>query len=580
MTVPTEPTEPKEPPTLPTEPAEATGAAEVDDVIGPARRFRRTRAVFAPAGRVLARIPHPPWRSKRGLFVLLLLVAGFSTVAGVGGVLVVEYSETASFCGQCHTMDPELKAYAMSPHKEVTCAECHVEPGVAGFVKAKANGTKQLIGIITGQYPTPIPPPDHAKLPSVKDSCMKCHEVDKLTENGGPVKLILRPRYRPDETNTRDLVAVMLRPAGLGQSSGTPDAAPEVAVRGVHWHIEQKVTYTSNDEHARKIPLVDITFKDGTQRQYIAGTEVAVSMDVKPDIDRIKETQTTRVMDCIDCHNRVGHAVPSPERAVDEAMAAGRISAALPFIKRDGVALLNADYPSLAAADTAITGLRSTYAAKYPLVLKTQQMQVSGAIDALKQVYRLIATPEMKVQAKTYPDNLGHQASLGCFRCHDDAHFRVVKGRITNEKIPSACATCHTFPQIGASVSNPAPADPSVAFPLAVKPADIPLGAKPADHKDKLYVFSHKGAVSKLDPTGTTCAGCHTRSYCANCHTSGAVKVRHNEMLYNHTSAITTAGGTQGCAYCHQPAYCEKCHKEPVLQAGPLPLAIKARLAP
>ena len=58
----------------------------------------------------------------------------------------------------CHTMDPELKAYAMSPHKEVACAECHVEPGVAGFVKAKANGTKQLIDIITGKYPTPSRP--------------------------------------------------------------------------------------------------------------------------------------------------------------------------------------------------------------------------------------------------------------------------------------------------------------------------------------------------------------------------------------------------------------------------------------
>ena len=578
MTVPPRPTKPPEPTELPAA-TEGIGATEPDDGIPPTRRFRRLRALFAPVGRVLARIPHPPWRSKRGLFVLFLLVAGFSTVAGVGGVLVVEYSETASFCGRCHTMDPELKAYAMSPHKEVTCAECHVEPGVAGFVKAKANGTKQLIGIITGNFPTPIPPPDHADLPSVKDSCMKCHEVDKLTENGGPVKLVLRPRYRPDAANTRELVAIMLRPAGLGQTSGTADAAAEGAVRGVHWHIEQQVTYTSSDEHARKIPLVDITFKDGTQKQYIAGTEVAVSMNVKPDIDRLKQTQTTRQMDCISCHNRVGHAVPSAASAVDKAIADGRISTALPFIKRDGVALLNADYPTLDSADAAITGLRATYAAKYPLVLKKHEVQVSGAIDALKQVYRLIATPEMKVQAKTYPDNLGHQASLGCFRCHDDAHYRVVQGRITKEKIPSTCATCHTFPQIGRSVGSPTPSSKPVAFPLT-NAADIPLGVQPADHKDKLYVFSHNKAVSKLDPAGTTCAGCHTRNSCANCHDSGAVKVKHTEMLYKHASAITTAGGTQACAYCHQPVYCQKCHKDVVLEPGGLPLSIKIRPAP
>src|SRR5665647_1814467 len=159
-------------------------------------------------------------------------------------------------------------------------------------------------------------------------------------------------------------------------------------------------------------------------------------------------------MDCIDCHNRVGHAVASPDQAVDEAMSAGKISPDLPYIKRNSVALLNGSYASLDAADKAITGLRDTYAAKYPLVLKSHDAQVSGAIDELKAVYRLIATPAMKVQAKTYPDNLGHQNSPGCFRCHDGAHYLVVKGKITNEKIPSECSTCHTFPQIGTGATD------------------------------------------------------------------------------------------------------------------------------
>jgi len=170
----------------------------------------------------------------------------------------------------------------------------------------------------------------------------------------------------------------MLRPVGLGQPSGSSDAAAESAVRGVHWHIEQQVTYTSGDEHARKIDLVEITSKeDGTTKQYVSGAEVGVSTDVKPDIDRLRQSQTTRTMDCIDCHNRVGHAVPSPERAVDDAISDGRISAALPFVKRDGVALLKGDYPTLYAADKAITGLGATYAAKYPLVFKTSEAKVT-----------------------------------------------------------------------------------------------------------------------------------------------------------------------------------------------------------
>src|SRR6185436_10893597 len=135
-------------------------------------------------------------------------------------------------------------------------------------------------------------------------------------------------------------------------------------------------------------------------------------------------------------------------------------------------------------------------AAKYPLVLKTQDAQVTQSIDALKGVYRLIATPAMKVQAKTYPDNVGHQTSPGCFRCHDDAHYLVVKGRITNEKIPSTCATCHTFPQIAGTTASLAGSAKPVGFPLVDKPVEFPLGVRPADHKDNLYVFSHKTAAS------------------------------------------------------------------------------------
>ena len=566
---PTEPTEPNQPMTVPTEPTAPTEKTEVDEGVVPVRRrFRRTRAFFAPVSRTLGKIPHPSWRSRRGVFVLFVLFAGFGAVAAVGGVTAIHYSETSSFCGMCHTMDPELKAYAMSPHKEVACAECHVEPGAAGFIKAKLNGTKQLVGVLTGQFPTPIPPPDHADLPSVRDTCLKCHSLEEITANGGPVKLVLRPRYRLDEANTRESVAVLLRPGGLGEASGA---------RGVHWHVAQTVTYTSGDVRAQKIDLVEFKDADGTMKQYIAGTQVGVSTDVLPDIARLKASQTTRLMDCIDCHNRIGHAVASPDQAVDEAMAAGKISADLPFIKRDSVALLNGTYQSLDLADEAFAGLRATYAAKYPLVLKSHDKQINTSIDELKRIYRLIATPAMKVQAKTYPDNLGHQSAPGCFRCHDGAHYLVVKGKITNQKIPSECSTCHTFPQIGTGATSSSLVDKPATTSLASQLAEFPLGVRPATHKDKLYVFNHKNLTKSVDPAGTTCAACHARTYCENCHKSGAINVNHDTMLYKHASAITAAGGTQACALCHLPVYCATCHKDPVLQLGAQPLAIAAK---
>jgi nitrate/TMAO reductase-like tetraheme cytochrome c subunit len=554
-------------PAEPTKPAQALDAPRAD-AVGEKRRLRHVRAAVAPVRRVLHKIPHPPWRSKRGIFLLFVLFGGFGAVATMGGVTAVGFSETPAFCGSCHTMEPELKAYAMSPHSQVPCATCHVKPGIGGFVAAKVSGTKQLFDIVTGNFPTPIEPPDHAKLPSVQDTCLSCHNLADLTANGGPVKLLLTPRYLSDEANTQQTVAVMLRPGGLGDASG---------VLGVHWHVAQTVTYTTSDIHSSKIDLISIKEKNGTTEQYIAGSQVAVSDDVQVDINRLKLSETTRTMDCIDCHNRIGHEVPSTDATVDAAIASGKISATLPYIKKNGVALLNGNYPTTEAANAAIEGLQKTYATAYPLVAKADAGKVTAAISELKTEYALIATPAMKVQAKTYPDNLGHQTSLGCFRCHDGAHYLVDKGKITSQTIPSACSTCHTFPQVSASAAkytlNATPATSSVASVIA----NIPLGVKPADHQDKLYVFSHKNGVKSVDPAGTSCAACHTTNYCQNCHNTGAINIKHDAMLTNHASVAAAAGGTQVCTYCHQEVSCAKCHKGPILnQNGPVaPISAK-----
>lgn len=487
-------------------------------------------------------IPHPPWNSRRGVLLRFLLIAGFGAVAAFGLLYTAHYTETASFCGRCHTMGPELKAHDLSPHRQLACAECHVEPGVRGFIKAKANGTKQLVQVMTGTFPKPIPPPDHSQLPSVRDTCLRCHSVRDITRDGGPVKLVLRPRYQADEKNTRELVALVLRPAGLGTASGA---------KGVHWHIQETVRYSSTDPAAQKIDLVEITRPDGAVNQFVAAAEVNVSTDAAADVARVRAASRPRVMDCIDCHNRVGHAVPSTEQAVDDAIAAGRISAALPFVKRDAVTLLNGDYPTLAAADAAMDRLATGYQGRYPLVSRRMSAQIAAAVAELKRIYRQLATPDMKVQARTYPDNLGHQRSPGCFRCHDGAHYQVVAGKLTDKVIPSSCATCHTFPQVGGNVPS------------------ISLAGQPASHADKLYVFNHAKLTSDVDPSTTSCAACHTRAYCVNCHSTNVAKVNHDEMLYNHAASIRRAGG-QSCAYCHQAVYCARCHAtDPVLSTPP-----------
>lgn len=491
------------------------------------RRGRRLPRFLRPH-----RLPHPALRTPLGVLVVFLLVVGATAAGTVGTVQAIHWTETPDFCGRCHTMDPELKAFAVSPHRDLTCGECHVEPGPAGWVKSKIQGTKQLFQILTNTYPIPILPPAHEELPTVADTCLKCHEMSTRVADGGPVRLVLESKYALDEANTESKVALVLRPQGVGFGYKT---------KGVHWHIATPVDYLRADERARQIDYVRVSWSDGTTDEWIVASAVTVPEDVRPDIDLLASKETERRMDCLDCHNRVGHGAPSVAKAVDAAIDDGRISAALPYIKREALDKVDRLYSSAAGGEAAIDGIRDFYAIRYPDVLATRGAEVDAAVAELKSIYRLVSTPHMKQDSTTFPSNLGHQDNAGCFRCHDGAHYKVVDGRLTNETIPSSCQTCHTFPQIGTVTSA------------------VLIGDRPTSHYDRLWTFSHKSEVASADPAGTSCGACHTPTYCDNCHSTKVVQVPHDQMLMNHAQTVRDLGA-ETCTVCHQKPYCAQCH--------------------
>ncbi len=446
---------------------------------------------------------------------------------------LLNWTETADFCGRCHTMAPELAAYEAGPHRDVACAECHVEPGIAGWIKAKLNGTRQLVEVVLGTFPTPIPPPEHSDLPGAAVTCQRCHAV------ASHVVTMLKTTtvYAEDETNTRQFVGLLVRPAG-GDVFDINTS--------VHWHVLRTVNYWSPDANGSRIDLVEATGEDGVVREYLSQAAISDSGHVAPDVTRIQADQSSTTMSCYDCHNRVGHPIPNPRTELDYELSTGAIDPSLPFIKREGMRILWGSYPDDAAAEAAVDELTTFYAVNYPSVSATKSAEIQTAITQIKDIYQTAATPEMKVTAKTYPDNLGHLDFPGCFRCHDGGHFLVENGVATNKTIPSTCDTCHTFPQLGPAV------------------ASLPLGQPPDSHEDNLWVFDHKSVATNLDPGGTTCGECHARDFCVNCHSTGAVTVDHDEMATNHAKVIRDQGNT-ACAYCHQPVYCARCHADPVL---------------
>ncbi len=57
----------------------------------------------------------------------------------------------------------------------------------------------------------------------------------------------------------------------------------------------------------------------------------------------------------------------------------------------------------------------------------------------LQRIFRENIFPEMKVDWRTHPDNVGHYYFNGCFRCHDGNH-KSKDGKV----ISKDCNSCHT----------------------------------------------------------------------------------------------------------------------------------------
>ena len=329
----------------------------------------------------------------------------------------VNYMDSVRFCGQtCHTvMQPEYTAYQNSPHARVECVACHIGPGASWFVRSKLSGVRQVFAVALHTYSTPIPTPVQNLRPA-RETCEACHWPAKFT--GDRLRTITK--YAEDEKNTESKT-VLLMHIGGGAGQG---------IHGVHVGPGVTIRYAS-DESRQNIPWV--SYQKGSAEPVTYAAE-----GFKP--ERLN-TLATRVMDCVDCHNRPSHTFELPERAVDESMAAGEISAALPRVKKESVAVLKAGYSSREDAQRRLSSaFENFYRQMYPDLFKTRRAQIQRSAAAVLDIYNRNVFPAMKVTWGSYSNNLGHTDFTGCFRCHDDAHSSAQAQKITQD-----CNACHSL---------------------------------------------------------------------------------------------------------------------------------------
>ena len=108
-------------------------------------------------------------------------------------------------------------------------------------------------------------------------------------------------------------------------------------------------------------------------------------------------------------------------------------------MKKKALELLKQPYATQAAgADNISRSLLAYYQQSYPQIWTAQRQDVENAARDVQAIYQRNVFPEMKVDWGTYPNNIGHTNTAGCFRCHDGNHTAKDGAAITQD-----CNACH-----------------------------------------------------------------------------------------------------------------------------------------
>jgi len=387
-------------------------------------RARRRRA---PEQGAEAADELPVWdlnqdRIRRNFLVFLTLTAANLVIVAVATYKGVETMDSTPFCGAtCHSvMQPEYTTYQRSPHARVKCVECHIGPGANWFVKSKLSGSWQVVSVAFNLYPRPIPVPVHSLRPA-RETCEQCHWPQKFVGD----RFRVNTHFEEDEANTEVKTVLVVKVGGhqAGRS------------HGIHWHVdpENTVRYRA-DESRRAIYEIEMIGKGGAVKRW---------KGPKADSPEAAAATEWRTMDCVDCHNRPTHIYRTPEQELDTTLVERRIDVSLPYVRREGLRALQADYPSHEAGREGIAkALADFYRRSYPEVATKKADEIAAAGRALGDIWCWNVFPSMGIAWGTYGNQIGHRdmsTEVGCFRCHDEEH-KTTEG----EAISQDCTTCHS----------------------------------------------------------------------------------------------------------------------------------------
>jgi nitrate/TMAO reductase-like tetraheme cytochrome c subunit len=410
-------------------------------------------------------------------------------VIGAGGIVAWEYSNSDAFCANmCHSVHPEeTRAHNESAHARVNCVECHMgRLSTLHLLALKPTHAKELWGMIAG-YERPV---TSSTLRPSRDHCESCHWPSAVHRDS----LAIKKRYATDPESSETIYRLTLHTA-VG-------AVREKEAKGIHWHIDNDVSFIATDPQRRQIPWVQVKATDGTVSTYVDTASKVPLEDLKK--------FTARRIECFDCHNAVGHPFPNPEDLVDTAIAEGKIDRALPSAKARAVALIEKSSKLVGFEKDLAPQIEKLIAESAPKVEQTDETRAQEKKFAteMKRILLDASFSHEGLSWKTFPSHAGHKDFPGCFRCHDGKHLNE-KG----ESIRLQCTLCHDLPQVVREVGEG-------SVPSLVKGKEG--NAPPSSHSKPNFMHDHQNQATKK------CESCHGDSehgteggkFCSNpaCH--------------------------------------------------------------
>lgn len=365
-------------------------------------------------------------RVRTLVMAALALTSVNLAILSVGTYQGIQAVSSRNFCANaCHeVMVPEAVTHQASTHASVECVKCHVGAGAKGFVASKIQGAQQLLQVLRGDVPRPVPPPLH--LPHAEETCRHCHATGR--NQGQSYRHLVK--YTDEET-AKPLHTIMMLKVG-----GPPDEAnKEKGWHGIHRHVEPgfEVRYVANKDRT-EVNAVEVKRSDGSKSLYLR--EGAPPPAEGEEAHAGGEKTHWRTMDCTDCHNRVAHPSRTAEEWVDRALQEGGIPLELPFIRREAVRLVKEIGAKGASQEALVDQLSAFYAQNSPGSEKEKAEPIRQAAKTLAEILAANTFPLMNVRLGTYRNLSGHE---GCNRCHEGNH-KTAEGKV----LPKRCETCHT----------------------------------------------------------------------------------------------------------------------------------------